>query len=445
MVERATWKSRLGFILASVGSAVGLGNIWRFPFQTAENGGAAFLLVYLIAVVVIGLPAILAEFVIGRRSQRNAIDAFGRLGFPRWRIVGALGVFTGFWVMSYYSVIGGWVVRYTLGSATGAYLGSPATYFETIASGLPAVAFHGLFMAVAVGIVAFGVAAGIERATTLMVPAIVVLLLGIAVYAATLPGASAGYAYFLSPDVDAIVANAASVVPAAVGQALFSLSLGFSVMITYASYVGEDDNLGIDGLSIAGFNTGVGLLAGFVVFPLLFAQGVSPETAGPGAIFVSIPTALADVPGSRAVGAVFFFVVLIAALSSAISLLEVLVSYVVDNFGYDRPRVAVAAGLVIFLLGLPSAMDLAWLGWFDGVAVNLFLPLVVTLVVVFVGWVMAGDAVAELRAGSRGSAGIARAWLWTLRTVVLVAVVLTLALGVLELAGPENAYVLPPI
>jgi NSS family neurotransmitter:Na+ symporter len=422
-----------------------LGNIWRFPFQTAENGGAAFLLVYLVAVVVIGLPAILAEFVIGRRSQRNAIDAFGRLGFPRWRVVGALGVFTGFWVMSYYSVIGGWVIRYTAGSVTGAYLGTPATYFETIASGLPAVALHALFMAVAVGIVAFGVASGIERATTLMVPAIVVLLLGIAVYAATLPGAAAGYQYFLSPDVDVIVANAASVVPAAVGQALFSLSLGFSVMITYASYVSDDDNLGIDGLSIAGFNTGVGLLAGFVVFPLLFAQGVSPETAGPGAIFVSIPTALADVPGSRIVGAIFFFVVLIAALSSAISLLEVLVSYVVDNFGHGRERVAVASGLVIFLLGIPSALDIAWLSWFDGVAVNLFLPLVVTLVVVFVGWVMADDAVAELREGTRGSDTIARTWLWTVRTVVLVAVVLTLALGVLELASPENAYVLPPL
>jgi NSS family neurotransmitter:Na+ symporter len=300
-------------------------------------------------------------------------------------------------------------------------------------------------MAVAVGIVAFGVASGIERATTLMVPAIVVLLLGIAVYAATLPGAAAGYQYFLSPDVDVIVANAASVVPAAVGQALFSLSLGFSVMITYASYVSDDDNLGIDGLSIAGFNTGVGLLAGFVVFPLLFAQGVSPETAGPGAIFVSIPTALADVPGSRIVGAIFFFVVLIAALSSAISLLEVLVSYVVDNFGHGRERVAVASGLVIFLLGIPSALDIAWLSWFDGVAVNLFLPLVVTLVVVFVGWVMADDAVAELREGTRGSDTIARTWLWTVRTVVLVAVVLTLALGVLELASPENAYVLPPL
>jgi NSS family neurotransmitter:Na+ symporter len=347
--------------------------------------------------------------------------------------------------MSYYSVIGGWVIRYTLGSAAGAYLGSPAAYFDTVASGLPALGFHALFMLIAVVIVALGVAGGIERATTIMVPAIVVLLVGIAVYAVTLPGATEGYAYFLSPDFGTIAANAESVVPAAVGQALFSLSLGFSVMITYASYVGEDDNLGIDGLSIAAFNTGVGVLAGLVVFPLLFAQGVSPETAGPGAIFVSIPTALADVPGSRIVGAVFFFVVLIAALSSAISLLEVLVSYVVDNFGHGRERVAAFAGLVIFLLGIPSALDIAWLGWFDGVAVNLFLPLVVTLVVIFVGWLLADDAVAELREGTRGGDGIARLWLWTVRTVVLVAVVLTLALGVLELAGPENAYVLPPL
>ena len=284
MSDRETWATRLGFILASIGSAVGLGNIWRFPFQTAENGGAAFLAVYLVAVVVIGIPALLAEFVIGRQANINAIEAFDRLDRPAWTAVGALGVLAGVWTMAYYSVVGGWVIRYVYGSATGAYFGDlgPAKYFGTISAGPDAVVLHFLFMAITVGIVAFGIEDGIEKATKLMVPSIVVLMIGLAAFGATLEGASEGYSFFLTPDISTIVANYASVVPAAVGQALFSLSLGFSVMITYASYVGKDDNLGVDGASIAFFNTFIGVLAGFVVFPLLFAQGVDVGEAGPG-------------------------------------------------------------------------------------------------------------------------------------------------------------------
>jgi NSS family neurotransmitter:Na+ symporter len=223
MPDRETWATRVGFILASIGSAVGLGNIWRFPFQTAENGGAAFLVVYLVAVVLVGIPAILAEYVIGRRANLNAIDAFEELGFPSWRVVGGLGVFAGFWVMSYYSVVGGWVVRYLAGSVTGAYLGDPEGYFGAISAGPEAVAFHALFLVLAVVIVAFGVEAGIETATKVMVPSIVILMIGLALYAATLPGASEGFGYFLSPDFGALSANLGSVIPAAVGQALFSL------------------------------------------------------------------------------------------------------------------------------------------------------------------------------------------------------------------------------
>ena len=436
MSERETWATRLGFILASVGSAVGLGNIWRFPFQTAENGGAAFVVVYLAAVVVIGLPALLAEFVIGRRAEVNAITAFDRLDRQNWKVIGAVGIFAGFWTLSYYSVIGGWVIRYVYGSATGAYFGSPGDYFGAISAGLDAVALHLLFMAVTVGIVAFGIEDGIEKATKLMVPSIVILMLGLAVYAVTLPGGGEGYAFFLSPDVSAIVANYRSVVPAAVGQALFSLSLGFSVMITYASYIGDDENLGIDGVSIAAFNTFIGVLAGFVVFPFLFAQGVEVGDAGPGAVFVSVATALGRLPFGRLLGVVFFGVVLIAALSSAISLLEVVVSYVVDNYRFGRTRTAVTLGAVLFVVGVPSAMETAWLGWFDAVAVNLLLPLAALGVVLFVGWVMGGDALDEVRQGTGGAEALSTVWLWFLRTVVLVAVGLTMYLSLLKLSAP---------
>lgn len=447
MADRETWATRLGFIVASIGSAVGLGNIWRFPFQTATNGGAAFLLVYLVAVVVIGIPALLAEFVVGRRARLNAIDAFDRIGYPRWKLIGAIGVFGGFWVLSYYSVVGGWVVRYLLGSLTGGYFGDPAGYFGTVSAGPEAVAFHAAFMLLTVGIVAFGIERGIELATKFMVPSIFVLMIAIAAYAATLPGAGGGYAFFVSPDIEALLANLETVIPAAVGQALFSLSLGFSVMITYASYIGEDENLGVDGASIAAFNTLVGVVAGLVVFPLLFAQGVSPDTAGPGAIFVSIPTALADLPAGRAVGVVFFGIVLIAALSSAISLLEVVTSYLVDHYGLRRPVTAAGLGAIIFALGLPSAWDTAWLSWFDGVAVNLLLPLAVLLVVGFVGWVFADEAIDEIRKGTSaaGSSTLAGLWLWSVRTVVLLAVAGTVALGILELLSPTGVYIVPPI
>ncbi|MFB6120946.1 MAG: sodium-dependent transporter [Halobacteriaceae archaeon] len=435
MSERESWATRIGFILAAVGSAVGLGNVWRFPYVTAENGGAAFLVVYLLAVLVVGLPAMLAEFSIGRRGQRNIVDVYERVGHPTWRFAGALGVLTGFWILSYYSVVGGWVLRYIFGSATGAYFGDPGGYFTAVSAGPEAVLFHFLFMAVTVGIVAFGIEQGIEWSAKLMVPSIVLLMVILAVWAATLGGASAGYDFYLSPDVSTIVDNIGTVAPAAVGQALFSLSLGMGVMVTYASYLGRDDNLGFDGLSIALLNTFVGVLAGFVVFPLLAAQGVEYGDAGAGAIFISMATAFQQVPFGRLVGVIFFAIVGLAALSSAISLLEVVVSYFVDNTAHPRRLVTAAIGGVIFLLGIPSAWSNATLGQFDTVASNVLLPLGTALVVIFVGWVYAADALDEIRQGTDGAERLGPAWLWLVRTVVLFAVVATLALRLASFVG----------
>jgi NSS family neurotransmitter:Na+ symporter len=336
-------------------------------------------------------------------------------------------------------VIGGWVIRYAVDSLSGAYLAQPASYFETVSAGLPAVGFHAAFMLVTVVVVAVGIEDGIELATKVMVPAVVVLMVGLAAFAATLPGAGAGYDYFLRPDLGVVVAEFGTILPAAVGQALFSLSLGFSVMITYASYLGRDDSLLVDGAAVAAFNSLVGVLAGFVVFPLLFAQGASPDTAGPGAVFISVPTALASVPGSLAglrvgqvLGLVFFGVVFLAALSSSISLLEVATSFVVDRAGTraTRPVVATGLGVAAFLPGVLSALDTAWLSWFDAVAVNLLLPVAVLLVVGFVGWILGRDAAAELAAGAGSLGRLAPVWLWTLRTLVLVAVVGTVLLSV---------------
>lgn len=447
MSQRETWATRTGFILAAVGSAVGLGNIWRFPFQTSANGGAAFLVVYLAAVLLIGIPVILAEFAIGRRANVDAVKAFRTLDRPSWRFVGAIGILASFWTLSYYSVVGGWVTRYVAGSVTGNALAAPESYFGAVSAGLPAVLTHAIFIAVTIGIVAFGIERGIELATKFMVPSIVVLLVLLAGFAATLPGAGEGYTFFLSPDFSVIVSDAATILPAAFGQALFSLSLGFSVMITYASYLGRDDSLFADGLAIAVTNTFVGVLAGLVVMPLLFAQGVPPGEGGAGAVFVAIPTALAELPDGgllgRLIGIVFFAVVFIAALSSAISLLEAVVAYAVDTFGVSRAPAAIGLGIAGFLLGIPSALDTAWLDWFDGIGVTLFLPLAVLAVVVFVGWIMGGEAVDELRRGS--SLGVGPAWLWSLRTFVLLVVLVVVALNFNDLfLTPDTGYYIIP-
>ena len=430
MTERETWATRVGFLVAAIGSAVGLGNLWQFPFKTAANGGAGFVVFYLVAVLLVGFPALLAEFVVGRRTHINAIDAFERLGHREWRFIGVLGVATGFWILSYYNVVGGWVLRYILGSATGAYFGDPAAYFGAVSAGPEAVIAQALFLAVAVGIVALGIEDGIEKATKLMVPSIVVLMVVLAAWVTTLDGAMAGYGYFLSPDVDVMLDNAGSIVPFAVGQAFFTLSLGMAIMLTYSSYIDEDDDLPFDGGVIVVTNTLIGVLAGLVVFPILFANGIQPGAeGGASALFVATASGFAQLPFGRVLGALFFTVVLIAALSSAISLLEVPVAYVTDNYGYSRPKLALGVGIGLFLLGLPSAMDTTWLTWFDTFAYSLFLPLSVLSMVVFVGWVLAEDAVAELREGAGDLSLFGPLWLWVLRLVVPIGVLLTLALG----------------
>jgi NSS family neurotransmitter:Na+ symporter len=434
MSQRETWTTRVGFILAAVGSAVGLGNVWQFPFQTGANGGAAFIVVYLVAVFLIGFPAMLAEFVIGRRAERNPVDAFARLGHRDWRVVGLLGTLSAFWILSFYSVVGGWVIRYVVGSATGAYFSGSEAYFGSIAAGPEAVGLHAVFMTLTVCVVAVGVTDGIERSTKLMVPSIVLLLGGLAVWAVTLDGGAAGYAYYLSPDVDTLLANLGSILPGAVGQAFFTLSLGMGAMLTYASYLGRDDSLPADGATIVVLNTCVGLLAGLVVFPILFSLGVEPGSGGLGAAFITLAGAFAQLPAGRLLGVVFFVVLLLAALSSAISLLEVVTAYLVDNTDRSRSTLAVALGGAIFALGVPSAFGLPILSWYNAIAYNLLLPLSVLCLLVFVGWVDTDDAIAELRRGTGLSEGGAVAWLWFVRTLVPLGVLVTLLLGLQTLA-----------
>ncbi|WP_066417375.1 sodium-dependent transporter [Halorubrum aethiopicum] len=435
-MARETWATRMGFILAAVGSAVGLGNVWRFPFITGQEGGGAFLLVYLLFVALIGFPAILVEFVIGRYTELNPVGAIRELGSGAWNYLGWLFVVTGFVILSYYSVVAGWFLRYTLIGITDGYaLAGPeeaAALFGTVTTGLDSLLFHAVFMALVIGIIAAGVRRGIELGVKVMVPAIIVLLVALGAYAFTLDAAGAAYAYYLTPDFGYLVANWTSILPAAAGQAFFTLSLGMGVMITYASYLGEDRNLAADAGIIAGLDTFVAVIVGFVVFPFLFAAGIEPGGPGPSAIFVSLTSAFAGIPAGRVLGIVFFSMVGIAALSSAISILEVLVSYLIDEFAVARVPAATAIGVAVFLLGVPVTIDLIFLSLYDSLADGILLVLGSLLLALFVGWVVPDAARAELERGIGDLGSLGTAWIWIVRIPIAVVVLVSLYLGVVD-------------
>ncbi len=447
MAERETWATRTGFILAAVGSAVGLGNVWRFPFVTGQEGGAAFLLVYLLFVALVGFPAILMEFVVGRKTERNPVGALKEYGGDAWKYVGGVFIVTGFVILSYYSVIAGWFIRYFLEGFTGSYAehlagyedaaaeaGEPETVmmWMDLAFGLDSLLFHTIFMAVTIGIVALGIRRGIELAVKVMVPAIIVLLIGLAIWAATLPEAGEAYSYYLNPEFSVIADNWTEILPAAAGQAFFTLSLGMGVMITYASYLGEDRNLTKDGTIIIGFDTGIAFIVGLVVFPIIISGGADPETDSVGAIFFSLTDAFAQVTGGQWLGLIFFGTIAIAALSSAISLLEVVTSYVVDEKGIERWKAALGMGGGIYLLGVPVTYDDIFLDLLDGFADAILLVFGALMVAILVGWIAPKMAVEELEKGIGDLGTLGQVWIWFIRVPVIIVLVVSLYLGIVE-------------
>ncbi len=427
---------------------MGLGNIWRFPFVAGEGGGAAFLVMYLLFVGLIGFPAILVEFVVGRRTERNPVGALMQLGGNTWKYIGGVFIVTGFVILSYYSVVAGWFIRYFLEGLRSSYAsqlagfesaaaeaGAPvaAVMFGELSTGIDAFVFHTLFMAVTIGVVALGIRRGIELATKLMVPAIVLLLVGMAVWAFTLSGSSAGYEYYLSPEFGVILDNWTSLLPAAAGQAFFTLSLGMGVMITYASYLGEDRNLTKDALTIIGFDTGIAFLTGLVVFPIFFAAGITePGEGGPGAIFVSMTEAFATLSGGRILGILFFGTVAIAALSSAISLLEVVTAYLIDEKGVERWKASLGMGGVIYLLGVPVTFDLIFLDLLDLFADGILLVFGALVLMILVGWIAPQFAVEELSKGIGDLGSLGQAWIWAVRVPIIIVLLVSLSLGVMD-------------
>jgi NSS family neurotransmitter:Na+ symporter len=399
---REQWSSRSGFVLAAIGSAVGLGNMWRFSYLTAENGGAAFVILYLAVTLVVGLPVLLAELALGRGAQKSPIRALAHFGGPAWRPLGIVFVGAGFLILAYYSVIAGWTLRYAGMALLGGFHPGIAKRFGEIASGWSSLGMHAAFMVATILVVAGGVRAGIERTALVLMPTLFALVAGLALYAGTLDGGGPGYGYYLRADFEKVFSL--DVLKDAAGQAFFSLSLGMGAMLTYGSYLTRDNDLPGESLIIAAADMGVAFVAGLVVFPLIFALGLADQVSGStvGALFITLPEAFAAMGiAGRFVGFAFFVVLLVGALTSAISLLEVVVSAAIDGLGWSRRRAAWLCGGSIAAFGIPPAFSLDVLGAMDEVANNVFLLGGGLALAVFVGWVMK-DPMAAVRPGAEG-------------------------------------------
>lgn len=424
-VSREQWHSRTGFLLAAVGSAVGLGNMWRFSYLAAEKGGAGFVGLYLIFTLLLGLPVMLAELTIGRGARRGPIAALAYYGGPRWRWLGAVFVTAGFLILSYYGVIGGWTLRYAFEAAVVGFPADSGAHFAEVASGFDSLGTQVLFMALTIVIVSGGIGSGIERVARIAMPGLFVIMLGLVLYAATLDGASAGYAYYLNFDIEK--AMELDVIVAAAGQAFFSLSLGMGAILTFASYLPRDSNLARETVIISFADFGVAFFSGLMVFPIIFALGMQSEISGGtiGALFVALPKAFASMGGvGRIVGGAFFVALVVGALTSAISLLEVIVSAWMDSFGWERRRAALVGGLLVTLAGAWSAFDIEILDLADSIATNVFLVGGGLAIAIFVGWVMENPVDVATEGGGRK--GLLVGWLVLLRFVVPLALIAVL-------------------
>ncbi|WP_148863654.1 sodium-dependent transporter [Marinobacter fonticola] len=444
--KRGLWSSRLAFILAATGSAVGLGNIWKFPYITGENGGGAFVMVYLVCIAAIGIPIMMAEVMIGRRGGRSPITSMKLIaqndGLSKiWPIVGAVGVLAAFLILSFYSVIGGWAVSYVGTAATGQLAGQSEEAIGAIFSGLLAdpgtlLLWHTVFMALVMLVVARGVKSGLERAVKFLMPALFVLLLIVVGYAMTTGAFGQAVSFLFAPNFSSLSTAGVLV---ALGHAFFTLSLGMAVMMAYGSYLPKNVSIAKTAVTVSIIDTVVALTAGLAIFPIVFANGLEPG-AGPGLIFQTLPLAFGQMPLGSLFGTLFFVLLIFAAWTSGISLLEPLVEWLEEQKGMNRTVSTLGAGIACWALGIASILSLnVWsdvtpLGMFamfegktifdllDFVTANILLPLGGLLVAICAGWFMSRQA---LETELATSPGVFKLWYNTLRyfTPVAVAIV----------------------
>ena len=362
---RGGFSNKLGFILAAAGSAVGLGNIWKFPFEVADGGGAAFLILYLGFCFILCFPVMVAEIAIGRNTNKNPVGAFTALKGGKFRLVGLLGILSGFLILSFYNVVAGWAFGYFIEMVSGNYSVGGDGFGSYIADWKTVGAYGLIFMLITAFIVSRGVSGGIEKAAKILMPTLIVMILGLMIYAFTLPNAGAGIEFYLVPDFSEITFTT---IYTALSQAFFSLSLGMGALITYGSYVGKKDNVVSSAAYITLFDVGIAFIAGLMMFPLVayLSNGdMNAIEGGPGLIFATLPgvfETLGPVLG-RVIGGAFFLLLSFAALTSTVSLLEVPVAYVVDEHKVRRPVASWAVAGIIFLIGIPSLLANGAVSW----------------------------------------------------------------------------------
>lgn len=420
--------SSSGFIFAAIGSAVGLGNMWKFPYITGLYGGAAFFLLFIVCLLVVGLPVLLAELAIGRGGRGSASSSFVKLsGNKIWGGLGMISVLAPFVILSFYAIVAGWTLHYAVQSFSGKLVENVdfTVKFNDFMSSYSPILWQ-IVVLVLVGVVVMkGISGGIEKFNKILIPGMLILLVILMIRAITLPGAGAGVSFFLNPDFSKLTTESTLV---ALGHAFFSLSLGMGTMITYGSYVEKQQSLGAGTLAIGGGDLLYALIAGLIIFPTTFSFGIDPGQ-GPGLVFIALPAAFSAMPLGSIFGGLFFILLAIAALTSAVSLLEVPVTYTMDRFGWSRTRSVWIFIIGCFILGVPAALSLgvspgltfggkAFFDWMDFVASNILLPLGGLIVTIFAGYFWKG--VAD-EAGL--TAGWFRLWLFMLRFVAPILVV----------------------
>ena len=412
------WSSRLAFVLAATGAAVGLGNIWKFPYMTGENGGGAFVIIYLACVLAIGLPIFMAEAMLGRRGRRNPINTMKLLseeeaGGTYWQLVGWMGVMAGVLILSYYSVIAGWTFFYAWDTAMGVFVDADATlvvdeFNSLMASPFWLVFWHTAFIGLTVYVVGRGVEQGLEKAVKFLMPALFLLIIVLVGYAMTTGFFSDAMKYMFEPDFSKVTAQT---VLDAMGQAFFSLSLGMGAIMAYGAYLPDDASIAETSFTVVAADTSVAILAGLAIFPIVLMNGLDPG-AGPGLVFQTLPLAFGHMPGGQLFGTVFFILLIFAAWSSSIGLIEPAVARLIENHGMTRQRAAISIGVVVWILGMLTVLSFNVLSDFtfmagtifnnlDFLTSNIMLPLGGLLIALFAGWVMCkSSSVEELEIGT---------------------------------------------
>ncbi|WP_064094343.1 sodium-dependent transporter [Rossellomorea aquimaris] len=437
MSQREQWSSKLGFILAAAGSAIGLGAIWKFPYTAGQNGGGAFFLIFILFTLLLGLPLLLAEFSIGRTAQSNAVDSYRKIApNSKWHWVGILGMITSFILLSFYSVIGGWIVVYLFKALTGQMNGLTSDQYAevfgaTISSPLTSVFVQFLFILMTIIVVAKGIQKGIELASKIMMPALFILFFILVIRAVTLDGAMEGIIFLLQPDFSKVTSQT---ILEAMGQSFFTLSVGVSVMVTYSSYLPKSQSLPRSAFSIVGMNIFIVLLAGLAIFPAVFAFDLEPG-AGPVLLFNVLPTVFSQLPFGMLFFIAFLILFLFAALTSAFSMLEIIVSVISKGDAALRKKWSWIIGLAIFICGVPSALSFGILSdvvlfdktifdLADFAVSNVLLPIGALLIALFVPARMKKTALyEELKLGSGLKKGLFEAWFILIRYVAPILII----------------------